>query len=136
MGAQGRGAADTKAGQRGNTTLPYWRAPVSFKRMLGTRMAPELDDTSEDPVKDENEDEDCEECSNALPRNSPLERLQPAQCALRPVIRGLGICRCVLPLLQARVVPPHEQPDADTKRAMERDLFMASPTGGCLTDRA
>ncbi len=72
-------------------------------------MAPELDDTSEDPVKDDNEDEDCEECSNALPRNSPLERVQPAQCALRPVIRGLGIRRSVLPLLQARVVPPHEQ---------------------------
>src|SRR5213593_1572139 len=32
---QGGRAVDEKAGQRGNAILPYLRAPVSFKRMLG-----------------------------------------------------------------------------------------------------
>src|SRR6266516_7521593 len=33
--AQGVGAADKEASQRGNAILPYLRAPGSFKRMLG-----------------------------------------------------------------------------------------------------
>src|SRR5207247_3741961 len=35
-GAQGGGATDKEARQRGNTILPYLRAPGSFKRMLGS----------------------------------------------------------------------------------------------------
>src|SRR5207237_3566017 len=33
--AQGGGAADNKAGWRGNSIFPYLQAPVSFKRLLG-----------------------------------------------------------------------------------------------------
>jgi len=37
--AQGGGAADKEARQRGNAILPYLRAPGSFKRLLGgTRL--------------------------------------------------------------------------------------------------
>ncbi len=36
--AQGDGAADKKARQRGNAIPSYLRAPASFKRRLGTRV--------------------------------------------------------------------------------------------------
>ena len=35
--AQGVGAADKEASQRGNAILPYLSAPGSFKRMLGSQ---------------------------------------------------------------------------------------------------
>src|SRR6266576_2363709 len=83
--AQGGGTADTKAGQRGNASLPYFGAPGSFKRWLGGIIPPRCLHGSR-PPREHRAKEGQEHTTHRPDEPQSREEREASNCGRRPAV--------------------------------------------------